>query len=66
MELFTDALGPATLSSSGFSMWSDWHGRPSHEEFLPHIVTSVVRPAHDATLSGTTLLDKRRRMPGSR
>ena len=57
MELFTDALGPATLSSSGFSMWSDWHGRPSHEEFLPHIVTSVVRPAHDATLSGTTLLD---------
>ena len=57
VELFTDAIGPPTISSSGFSMWADWHGRPRHEEFLPHIVTSVVPPAHDAKLAGTTLLD---------
>ena len=31
MKLFTDALGPPTLSSGQFSMWDDWHGRPRHE-----------------------------------
>ena len=40
-------------------MWANWHGRPSHEQFSPHIVTSVIRPANDATVSGTTLLDAR-------
>lgn len=57
MELFDDALGPPTLSAGQFSMWTDWNGRPRHEEFLPHIVTSVRRPVNDAKLSGTTLLD---------
>ncbi len=57
MELFNDALGPPTLSAGKFSMWADWHGRPSHEEFLPHIVTSVKLPANGATLSGTAVLD---------
>ena len=56
MELFKDALGPPTLSSGQFSMWDDWHGRPPQEQFLPHIVTSVVRPGNEATLSGTTVL----------
>ena len=59
MELFTDALGPPTLSAGPFSMWADWHGRPRHESFAPHIVTTVLRPAHDATLSGTTVLAAR-------
>jgi hypothetical protein len=59
MELFNDALGPPMLSAGQFSMWAGWHGRPSHEEFLPHIVTSVVLPANDATLSGTAVLDAR-------
>ena len=57
MELFNDAVGPPKLSAGQFSMWADWHGRPSHEEFLPHIVTSVLRPANGATLSGTAVLD---------
>jgi hypothetical protein len=56
MELFNDALGPPTLSAGPLSMWADWHGRPRHEEFLPHIVTSMRRPANGATLSGTTVL----------
>ena len=57
MELFDDAIGPPTLSAGQFSMWADWHGRPSHEQFLSHLFTSVVRPANDAKVSGTTGLD---------
>ena len=57
MELFSDALGPPALTAGGFSVWDDWRGRPRHEEFLPHIVTSVLRPANHAELSRTTLLD---------
>jgi hypothetical protein len=57
MELFNDALGPPKLSTGRFSMWADWHGRPSHEEFSPHIVASVLLPANGATLSGTAVLD---------
>ena len=59
MELFKDALGPPTLSSGEFSMWDDWHGRPRSDEqfFLPHIVTSVVRPAKPT--DGTTVLEFR-------
>lgn len=56
MELFKDALGPPTLSSGRFSMWDHWHSRPRDEQFLPHIVTSVVHPANEAVLSGTTVL----------
>ena len=56
MELFYDALGPPTLTAGPFSMWADWHGWPSHEQFLSHIVTGMVRPRNDANLSGTTLL----------
>lgn len=59
MELFNDALGPPKLSAGQFSMWADWHGRPSHEEFLPHLFASVLRPANGATLSGTAVLDAR-------
>ena len=59
MELFNDALGTPVLSAGQFSMWANWHGRPSHEQFSPHIVTSVIRPANDATVSGTVLLDAR-------
>ena len=57
MELFNDALGTPTLSEGQFSMWVNWHGRPSHEQFSHHVVTSVFRPANEATVSGTTLLD---------
>jgi hypothetical protein len=57
MELFSDALGPPTVSAGPFSMWTDWHGRPRHEVFSSHIVTTVLRPSNDATLSGTTVLD---------
>ncbi len=57
MELFNDALGPPVLSSAQFSMWADWHGRPRHEQFLPHLSTRVLRPANGATLSGTADLD---------
>ena len=57
MELFNDALGPPRLSAGQFSMWANWHGRPSHEQFLSHLVTSVVRPANGAKVSGTTVLD---------
>ena len=57
MELFNDALGTPVLSAGQFSMWANWHGRPSHEQFSPHIVTSVIRPANDATVSGTAVLD---------
>ena len=59
MELFNDALGTPMLSAGQFSMWANWHGRPSHEQFSPHLVTSVIRPANDATVSGTTVLDAR-------
>jgi hypothetical protein len=59
MELFKDALGPPTVTSGQFSMWDGWHGRPRHDQFLPHIVTSVVRPADGATLSGTTVLESK-------
>jgi hypothetical protein len=57
MELFNDALGPPRLSAGQFSMWANWHGRPSDEQFLSHLVTSVLRPANDAKVSGTTVLD---------
>ncbi len=57
VELFNDALGTPMLSVGQFTMWANWHGRPSHEQFSPHIVTVVNRPANDATVSGTTVLD---------
>jgi hypothetical protein len=57
MQLFTAALGPATLSTGHFSMWTDWHGWPRHEKFVPHIVTNLLRPAKGASLSGTAVLD---------
>jgi len=59
MELFNDALGTPVLSAGEFSMWANWHGRPSHEQFSPHIVTGVNRPVNDATVSGITPLDAR-------
>lgn len=59
MELFRDALGSPTLSAGRFSMWAGWQGRPSHEEFLPQMVTSVIRPVDNAKVSGTTVLDAR-------
>jgi hypothetical protein len=57
MELFTNALGPPTLSAGQFSMWANWHAQPSHEQFSSHLVTGMVRPANGAKVSGTTLLD---------
>ena len=57
VELFKDALGPPILSAGRFSLWADWHGRPTHEEFLPHIETSVIKPANGANLTGTAVLD---------
>jgi hypothetical protein len=57
MELFNDALGRPMLSTGRFSMWADWHGRPSREQFSPHISTRVLAPTNNAHLSGTTLLD---------
>jgi hypothetical protein len=56
MELFTNALGPPTLSAGQFSMWANWHGRPSHEQFSSHLVTGMVRPAN-GMVSGTAVLD---------
>jgi hypothetical protein len=56
MELFTNALGPPTLSAGQFSMWANWHGRPSHEQFSSHLVTSMARTS-SGKVSGTTVLD---------
>jgi len=57
MELLNDAIGPPLVSARGFSMWANWHGQPSHEQFSPHIVTRMIKPAPAATVSGRTLLD---------
>jgi hypothetical protein len=57
MELFSDALGPPKVSAGHFSMWADWHGRPSREQFSHGLSTRVFLPANDAKLSGTTVLD---------
>ena len=57
MELFNDALGRPLVSTGRFSMWADWHGRPSHEQFSPHISTRILSPKNNAHLSGTTLLN---------
>jgi hypothetical protein len=59
MELFNDALGPPRLSVGRFSMWANWHGRPTHEQFSSHLVTRVLRPSNGAKVSGTTALAAR-------
>jgi len=56
MDLFTIALGPPALSAGHFSMWANWHGWPSHEQFTHHLSTVVVPPANDADMSGKVLL----------
>ena len=61
MELFSDALGPPMLSAGKFSMWADWHGRPSHEQFLSHLVTSELRPANHARCQAQRCSMPRRR-----
>jgi hypothetical protein len=53
MELFSDALGPPKLSTGHFSMWADWHGRPSREQFSHGLSATVYVPANDAELHGT-------------
>jgi hypothetical protein len=55
-ELFRDALGPPTRSAGAFSIWTGWHGTPSHQSFT-NLYTSVLRPFHGALLSGTAVLD---------
>lgn len=57
VQLFDDALGRPMSSAGQFSMWANWHGRPSDEQFSPFLSTKVVIPTNDATLSGTTGLD---------
>jgi hypothetical protein len=57
MELFRDALGRPLLSAGRFSMWANWHGRPSREQFSHDLSTRVLRPTNDAKLSGTAVLD---------
>jgi len=56
MELFNDALGPPRVSAGQFSMWANWHGRPSHEQFSHHLSTGVIGPANYAKVSGTAIL----------
>ncbi len=57
LELFNDALGSPKVSAGHFSMWADWHGRPSREQFSHGLWTRVFLPANDAKLSGTAVLD---------
>jgi Bacterial Ig domain len=56
MELFNDALGHPKISVGNFAVWAEWHGIPKHQVF-PDLITSVLRPANGATLSGASLLD---------
>ncbi len=56
VELFDDAFGPPAVSSGHFSMWTGWHGRPSHQDF-GHDLTAVVHPpVHEASSPGTVAL----------
>jgi hypothetical protein len=59
VELFSDALGPPTVSAGQFSLWVGWHGRPSREQFSQHLSTTVLVPKKNAVLSGSVLLDAR-------
>jgi hypothetical protein len=57
MELFSDALGPPKVSAGPFSMWADWRGVPSREQFSHGLSTKVVLPANNATISGKATLE---------
>ena len=59
MELFRDALGRPMLSVGRFSMWANWHGWPTREQFSHDLSTRVLGPANDSKLSGTVALDAR-------
>jgi hypothetical protein len=57
VELFNDALGSPMLSAGQFSMWANWHGQPSHEQFSGALATRLLRPIDDTNHSGTAVLD---------